>query len=46
MTRSWAVPATPFSRINPGPDPLVIAAAGTNTLDFSVAALAITINLG
>ncbi len=32
-------------RINPGPDPLIIAAAGTNTLDFSGAALAITINL-
>ncbi len=33
-------------QINPGPDPLVIGGSGTNTLDFSTAAQAITINLG
>ena len=36
--------ATSF-QINPGPDPLVIGGSGTNTLDFSTAAQAITINL-
>ena len=29
-------------QINPGPDPLVIGASGTNTLDFSIAAQPIT----
>ncbi len=33
-------------QINPGPDPLVIGGSGTNSLDFSIAGLPITINLG
>ena len=33
-------------QINPGHDPLVIAPTGFNTLDFSIADLAITLNLG
>ncbi len=33
-------------QINPGHDPLVIGASGSNTLDFSIASGAITINLG
>ncbi len=33
-------------QINPGHDPLVIAASGSNALDFSTAAQSITINLG
>ena len=33
-------------QINPGHDPLVIAAGGSNTLNFSTAAQSITINLG
>ena len=33
-------------QINPGPDPLVIGAGGSNTLDFSTATSPITINLG
>ena len=33
-------------QINPGHDPLVIGASGTNTLDFSIATQPITINLG
>jgi len=32
-------------RINPGKDPLVVGSSGFNTLDFSIAALAITLNL-
>ena len=33
-------------RINPGSDPLVNDTGGSNTLDFSIASLGITINLG
>ena len=33
-------------QINPGHDPLVIGGSGTNTLDFSIASLLITLNLG
>ena len=32
-------------QINPGQDPVVIGGSGTNTLDFSIASQAITINL-
>jgi Ca2+-binding RTX toxin-like protein len=33
-------------RINPGPDPVVVDPGGFNTLDFSIAALPVNINLG
>ena len=44
-TRSSAGPGDDVFFINPGPDPLVSDSSGFNTLNFSIAALGITLDL-